>query len=426
MSSSHSEIMHDITCPFCGLACDDVRVQVTDNQIVPTAVECMLSLTGFQHGSFKSDEVIPSAQIQGKPCALDTAIAKASTLLKNARMPVFSGLATDVAGARSALNLADKVGAVVDHMNSPGMFRNIRVMQDSGWMSSTLTDVRNHADLIVIVGAKLFELFPRFLERVVFPEKRMFSTKSDSQIVLVGPWEIARLPERLKQARPTIIPVEIHDLTAFAALLRARVSGRIVQNTQLSAVKVKAIDELSQKLNDAEYSTIVWAAGEQDYPHAELTVQNLTEVVKSLNRKTRSVVLPLGGSQGDMTFNQVCTWQTGYPVRTAFGSGQPHYDPLLHDHQRLLASGEADALLWLSCLTPDRPPPGLDIPTIVIGHPRMEFSRPPDVFLPAAIPGIDHSGHMYRSDAVTSLPLRKLRSPILPAASSLLDMIAAL
>ena len=72
------------------------------------------------------------------------------------------------------------------------------------------------------------------------------------------------------------------------------------------------------------------------------------------------------------------------------------------------------------------PPPG-DRPTVVIGHPAMRLAVEPAVYLPAGVPGIDHAGHLFRTDGVVSLPMRKLRtSPWLPAAQLLARIERAL
>jgi len=41
------------------------------------------------------------------------------------------------------------------------------------------------------------------------------------------------------------------------------------------------------------------------------------------------------------------------------------------------------------------------------------------------VPGIDHAGHIYRSDVVVALPLRRLRESALPPAADVLAGITA-
>jgi formylmethanofuran dehydrogenase subunit B len=50
-----------------------------------------------------------------------SALEWAANLLARARFPVFGGLLTDIRGAEAALELAAKLGVVVDHAASTGL-----------------------------------------------------------------------------------------------------------------------------------------------------------------------------------------------------------------------------------------------------------------------------------------------------------------
>ena len=147
-----------VTCPFCGLLCDDLRVardsagnlEVTDNG-------CAKSIAFFGK---KLEN--PSPRIAGKPVNLKQAIATAAQILRNAKQPLIAGLGTDVYGMRAVMNLAETSNATLDHMNSNGFMRNIQVIQNSGWMITTLTEVKNRVDLAVIVGTGIVSGFPGF------------------------------------------------------------------------------------------------------------------------------------------------------------------------------------------------------------------------------------------------------------------------
>ena len=60
-------------------------------------------------------------------------------------------------GARAAGRLADRLGGVLDHMNSAAVLRNLMVLQDSGWITTTLSEVRNRADLLIVAGGDIVE-----------------------------------------------------------------------------------------------------------------------------------------------------------------------------------------------------------------------------------------------------------------------------
>lgn len=410
----------EVTCPSCGLSCDDLKIELSNGQLKSLQNGCELART-FYDTAFKHADSDP--MIDGKSASLEAALDYAAELLRHAHSPLFAGLATDVNGMRSILGLADRCGATLDHLNGDAMFRNVRVVQDSGWFTTTFTEVRNRADLILLVGSQCIDRFPRLVERVLHPDESLFTATDQRRVVLLGPWNQESLPDELTQLNPTLITTEIASLSDVIGLLRALIAGRPVNPDRLGDDLSDALRQLGKDLQQANYSVICWSAAELDIPHAELTVQGLVDLVKELNAKTRSAALPLAGTQADITSNQVCTWQLGYPLRTRLQRGYPEHDPLLNRWQGLLDRGESDLLLWVSSLSPEAVPPPAETPTIVLGHAGMVFEQQPSLFIPVGVPGIDHQGHWYRSDGVCSLPLGKLREIGLPPVSLIADQL---
>ena len=412
---------HDVPCPFCGLACDDLGIAVSADSVEVKANGCPLSTTAFARAGRLATQ---QPRVRGIAASLDDAAARAASILAAARLPLIAGLATDVAGARGALALADRVGAVTDHMGSAAKLRNLLVVQDAGWITTTLTEVRNRADLLILVGTDVVSRFPRFFERMVWVPDTMFDLDpSTREIVYLGEAGNTDAGIAPDGRAPTRIPCENRRLGEVLGALRAVLAGRHVPRDEIAGVPLAALESLAARMKQSKYGVAAWAAGDLDFPHAELAVQTLTDLVRDLNKTTRFSGLALAGTDGDFTFNQVHTWQTGFPFRTSLATGHPVYDPYHYGADRLLASGEADALLWVSSLNPARLPPATPIPTIVLGHGSMQLPGEPEVFIPVATPGVDDSGHFYRADKVVALPLRKLRESSLPSAAAALDAI---
>lgn len=413
--------VENVACPFCGLLCDDLTInRDASGKLDVVKNGCRKSITFF--GRTPGN---PTPRIGGQPAELKDAVARAAQILAQARHPLISGLGTDVHGMRAALSLADRGRAALDHMNSNGFMRNIQVVQNSGWQITTLTEVRNRVDLLVIVGSDVVGSFPRFFERNVWNAESMFGQDtSKREIVYLGGRDLDTSAGIAPDGRkPDVLPCDLERLPEVIAVLRALVNGKQLHATEVAGIAVNDLKQLAQRLALAKYSVVAWAAGALDFPHAELTVQNIAELVKTLNKTTRSSGLPLGGIDGDMDANQVSAWISGYPMRTTYARSYPEHDPYHFSGSHLLASGEADALLWVSSFDPARTPPGTEVPLIVCGHPDMKFEREPDVFIPVGVPGIDHAGTKFRSDNVVSLPLGQLRSSALPQLAQVLGAI---
>jgi len=409
-----------VTCPACGLLCDDLVVENTDGNIKVRQKGCAKSVTFFER-----PQQDPSPRIAGKTADLQSAIKKTAEILRNANQPLISGLGTEAHGMRAIMSLADRAGATLDHMNSNSTIRNTLVLQNSGWQVCTLTEVRNRVDLLVIVGTDIVSLFPRFFERHVWNEQSMFGQDTAArEVVYLGGRDIDTTPGiSPKGVQPGILPCDIARLPEVVAALHALVSGKKLLAENIAGIATGDLQKLADRLLAAKYSVIAWSAAALDFPHAELTVQNITGLVVKLNNTTRSSGLPLGGNEGDISANQVSTWISGYPVRNSFMRTYPEYDPYHFATARQLDSNEADALLWVSSFNPKRLPPSCKVPSVVIGHANMTLAAEPDVFIPVGTPGIDHKGTMFRSDNVVSLPLAKLRESTLASLSEVITAI---
>jgi formylmethanofuran dehydrogenase subunit B len=413
-SSQHEQ--HAVACPFCGLLCDDLVVAAEDGRLRVRANGCRIGTPAFERTS-PSD----TPRVAGRAVTLAGAATEAARLLLGARQPLFAGLGTDVAGARAIVRLAERCGGVVDHMNSAAALRDAMVLQDSGWITTTLTEVRNRADLLVVAGSDVAGRFPRFFERCITNSETMFGSERRCDVVVVGkaPPD-GTLPPG---AVVTALPCDESRMHEAFAVLRALVAGRAPRAAGAAGVPMEALAALAERMKAARYGVIAWAAADLAYPHAELTVQSLCGLVSELSRTTRFCGLPLASGDGDVTFESVHLWHCGFGSRTSYGSGVPEYDPYHLSTGRLLESGAADVLVWVSSFSESRTPPATAAPTVVLGRAGMTLPVPPAVFIPVGTPGIDHAGHLIRTDRVVALPLARLRDSELPSVAQVIESI---
>ena len=414
-----SNIWQDVPSPFCGLAVDDLKIKADGNTLFVLENGDPVTKVGFEGAM---TDVAP--RIKGKDVSLAQAINHIAALLETSRQPIIAGMATDLNGARSAVALADKVGATIDHMDSTAIFNNMLVLQDAGWMTTTLTETRNRVDLLLVVGADIETAFPRFYERTVWNKASMFNQEIESRrVVYLGKPPSGNASTSPGGKRARVMMCDDANLPEVMAVLRALIAGKEIQADCVGGIAVSDLVILAKQLKQASYSVIVWSGADFAFSHAELTVQTICELIKDLNTYTRSSGLPLGGKEGGITANQVCTWQSGYPMRTNFSRGYPDYDPYLSDTYRMLANNEVDVLLWIASFSADRTPPASTAKTIVLGRSGMVFTKEPEVFIPVGVPGIDHAGHAFRTDGVVSVPLRKLRNSDLPSTFDVLTKV---
>lgn len=418
-----ANVVEGVVCPFCGLYCDDLQLETDPGggRLRVTARGCALAREAFETAG-SSD----APRISGKTASLAEACARAAEILAHSRLPLVAGLATDIAGAKAAMELAERARGVVDHAGSDAMFRNFFVLMDRGWMTTTLGEVKNRMDLLVVVGTDVVSRFPRFFERFVWNSEALFKPEPGArQVVFLGAGlntEAARGPDG---HAPRLIACDHARLAEVFAALRALHRGRPVQATEVGGASLEQLRRLLDRMKKAKYGVVTWVAADLPDAGGELIVEAICELVIDLNESGKMCCLPLGGTDNALGAAQVCTWQAGFPLRTSFASGRPAYDPRLFSWRRILAEGEADALVWVSAFRADDLPVDAAIPAVVVGAPGIDFRREPEVYIPVGIPGLDHAGHVVRTDSVASLPLRRLRDSDLPRTAEVLREITA-
>jgi len=397
------------TCPFCSLLCDGYRVGGSDTLQLQGS-DCPRSQAALSH--FRARPAVVPPRIRGEAVEADAAIATAAQWLRRSRLPLFGGLATDVAGARALYRLAAQVGAISDHAAGRALAHGMRAQQDRGVFYTTLAELRNRADLIVCLGTSPAEHYPEFFRRAGVGEDLV----AQRHVVFID-----AAPDPALQGRAGVSTEAVAaqgDLFDTVARLNALVAQRTVPDA------APALAALAQRLRAARYAVIVWEAGRLP-AHGALVAEAVQQLVATLNRHTRAAAFSLGGSDGAYTANQVATWMSGLPLRTHAGRAGLDHDPLRFDAQRLLDDGAVDALLWVGSFGPEPAPPPVALPRVILGHPAMAVPAGEVVFIPVSTPGIGSSGHLFRTDGGVVLPLRPLYEDVLPDVASVVGSIAS-
>lgn len=412
--SRHASQAIMATCPACGLLCDDIAVSAELQ--VSTKNGCAKSIAFFEQPL-----ITTTPSLAGKPTDLKSAIKAAAGILHKSNQVLFAGLGTEVTGMRTLLGLAAKTGATLDHMHSDATIRNTLAMQNSGWQTTTLTEVKNRADVILAIGTDIATSYPRFFEKFVWNKDSLFNKPSPEVVYLGAGDNVESIYPNGKQA--SIIDAETADLPEIINALNALANDKKLNATHVAGVSVATLNNILEKIKGAQYAVVIWSASSLKFAHAELTVQSITRLIAKLNETSRVSGLPLTAGDGDTSVNHTSTWLSGFATRNRFSNGKPEYDNYQFSSKEQLKN--CDTLLWVNTFSAYKPPL-TDMPTIVIGHPNMQFDVAPDVFIPVGIPGLDHTGTMFRMDSSVVLPLKKVRHSDLPSLSEVIRQIEAL
>ncbi|CAN5476961.1 formylmethanofuran dehydrogenase subunit B [soil metagenome] len=409
------------TCPFCLLLCDDlsVRASASGGSFELASGECAAARVAL--AQFSASPVPTTPLVDGHPCDLSNAVAAAARTLAASRQPLFGGLGTDVAGARALYPLAVATGAICDPAKGRALMHSVRALQDRGSFTTTLAEVRNRADVIVCIGGLPGIDAAEFFQRAGISEGLV----AQRHVAVIGGAPDCRSADEAGLAQLAVhpgvttewLPAE-GDLFGTIAMLAALVARRTVRQAP------PAHAALAERLRAATYSVMVGETGRLP-EHGSLVIENVNRIVSTLNETTRAGALWLGGGNGAGTVNQVFTWLAALPLRSRAGPLGLEHEPVCFDAQRLLADGAVDGLLWISSFDAMSAPPATAVPTIVLGPPALAPSaaRVGSIFIPVSTPGIGSSGHLFRTDGGTVLPLNALYADTLPTVADVLTRI---
>lgn len=430
------------TCPFCALLCDSHAVRPGSaptlvGSACPIAQEALAGAAAGLRDT--SGPRVATSTVDGAPVAYTAALDAAAAVLAASRQPLFAGLATDLAGVRGLYRLANRCGAILDHARGDALMHSTRALQDRGVFYTTLAEIRNRADLIVCLGTNPAEHYPEFFRRCAPAadaegERQVVFLGADAPVGGVAPAGLDAF--RSEAIRLADLVGQAADLFTAVAILAARLAGRRVASTS------PALESLVARMQAARYTVIVWESGRLS-AHGALIAEGIQRLVNTLNRSTRAAAFCLGGSDGGYTANQVLTWLSGLPLRTAVRPGGLVHEPQRYATARLLADRAVDALLWVASFAPDLVPPvvptaakgnelptpsPLPLPTVVLGHPEMAEKlggRLAQVFIPVSTPGIGAPGHLFRADGGVVVPLTPLYADPLPTVAQVATDLAA-
>ncbi len=365
------------------------------------------------------DQILPepAASIDGAPAPLENAAAAAAQLLARSGQPLIAGLGADIAGARAAIALAERVGGVVDHMRSAALMRDLDCLRETGVMLTTPVEARVRADVVLLVGDALLETWPGLNERLLGLPARPEGVEVARRIIWLAP-----------EADATIAGFGGHvevvgtglglTLAANLAALRARVKGRPVARAQ---IPLSTLDAVAAGLRGARFGVAVWTAERV----GALEIEMLNGLVRDLNETTRFSTLPLAAPDNGAGALAACGWMTGFPMRTGFGGGSPMHDPWRFDAERLIASGETDCALWVSAFGAPPPPWGAAVNFIALCERATRFAEEPNVRIVVGRPGVDHDGVVHSADAGTLVAATASAPSAAPSVAQALALIAA-
>jgi formylmethanofuran dehydrogenase subunit B len=341
----------------------------------------------------------------------DEAVEQAARLLARSHAPVIAGLGTDIAGVVAAFRLAEKLGATIDHMAAETALRDQAALESIGMMLVSPGEARRRADTLLIVGDLPMEAHPELRESLLMDRPGTASADARGRQVIVL---ASKAPGNGAQAWLNAAP---SDLPGVLAALRARVNDRPVA----SGIDTSDIDRCAAMMKAAKYGVAIWSPDEHD----ALVLEMLVGLIEDLNAKTRWAGLSVPSDPTLSGAAMASGWMAGVPLRASFARGRAEHDPWRHDARRLVESGEADAIVWISAFGEPLPEWIGSLPTVALADSRHEAKNAGDIVLAVGRPGRDHDGVLHDGRTGTLVERTADDPTNLPSVAETLTWIAA-
>ena len=400
----------NFTCPFCSLLCDDIKLEVKNNNLKPLNFKCPILVNSLKR---KINEQF--SRINGKKTGISQAIEALSVLIKKSKSTLFAGMGTDIKGTKATLEIVDKYKCIIDHFSGDNYVKNIKSIQELGGFFLTLSELKNRADTIIIFQSSS-DTVPRLFEKYIFPKETINNLKK-RKVVFIGSKVPQFLYKNIKKISFEHIKLDSVNLLNFLSRIRNSINSEVLE------IKDRRLLNFLKLLKQTNYGSILWSVSELDNNINDLIVTEITLLIQELNKFTRFSGLSLSGSDHISTVNEVMLWQTGFPIRTSFQNGFPVHDVNQFSTKRLIDNKEIDLVIWINSFNEKKIIINKKIKTVLIGIPTHPQKKNVDVFIPVGTPGLDHNSHLIRLDKVVTAPLKKVRNISLPSVDQVLNKV---
>jgi formylmethanofuran dehydrogenase subunit B len=392
-----------VTCAGCGLLCDDVTLERSGDG-VRLQPPCGLGAEWFSARAGRSARG-PAATVGGQPADIDTALARAAELLREARRLLLHGFgAATVEDARAAVTLADRLGALVATDGVTGAWPGAPAVPLRGDSTATLGEIRDRSQLIVVWREDPETTHPRLLDRLGCGAGSPSQFGAERDLIVIDDRDTAtaqRADVRLRWGHE-------RDLEALTGLhvLQRRLA---LAGTELAS----ELEGLLERINAVPHVTFVHGSGLTAGAGGQRRALALHELVRALCHDRHAVTLALPGAAGTTGAQDVLAWQSGYAGKVDFAKGHPE---LVTATRPLLAGEGVDVALCIEAASADLP---AGVTEIALGSlPAPEA----DVSIRTAAAGVQAAGTAHRLDGV---PLA-LQAPLpgdAPTAAALLTRL---
>ncbi|MBD3197645.1 MAG: formylmethanofuran dehydrogenase subunit B [Candidatus Lokiarchaeota archaeon] len=401
--------MEKITCTGCSLLCDDIIVKKDGSNIEEIIGACLKGVERFEMISSKHRVLKPYIRDGDslEEIDWDTALNKVVELINKSNNPLLYGFSNTTCEAQlKAIELAREINGFIDSNSTICQGKALNVAKETGFTTSTLTEVINKSDVMILWGFNAVESIPRLLNKILFSRGKFRMTGREIKTIIIldpiktdsfnvmGPRDIALLIEPDK------------DIELIETLKEICCTENALPSNEVAGLDKDDFKRLQTNLTNSEYISIFVGQGllkNQEGKNPLKSLFELIDIINERNKKGRASIILAGGHFNMMGFEHVALSNTGQNQSLSFNNHQ------LIESQETIISKIENKDFDLSIILGTDPISHLPMrlskklaskPIILIDNSRSGTYLIADLILPTSISGLETDGTAIRLDNV--------------------------
>ncbi len=406
-------------CSGCSLLCDDIMVKSDGIYIDEVFGACL-------KGKEKFDQVTSQNRILSPLIRKDDTLQKASwdealqrtvDLIKKSKKPLIYGLSNSSCEAQlKGIELAKLINGFIDSNASICQGKVLDNAVNSGITLTTITEIINKADLILLWGSNAAESIPRLLNKVLFSRGKFRMTGREIKtLIIIDPVKTASFNTMgVRDVALRITPGK--DIELIKVLKEECCAADSIPSEGVAGLDKDDMKRLLQHLSGAEYGVIFVGQGLLTPQKNSNLINELLELVQMINIKQergRITLAMMGGHFNMNGFDHVALSMYGKRGNLHFKDNQ-----ILETDENIISKIENedfDCSIFIGTDPISHFPMSLSSklakkPIILIDNRNSATLQLASIVLPTTITGIECSGLAYRLDHIP-IELKKIINP---------------
>jgi formylmethanofuran dehydrogenase subunit B len=376
-----------LVCTGCGCLCDDVQVEIEDGRLGRMENACARGAAYLQ-ASFNPQRRARGS-IRGESCSAGEAIDEAARLLSKAKRRLIFGLDGSTQEAQAlAIDLARKLGAVIDDASSFSYGPLIEPIIENQVPSCSLSEVKDKADLLLYWGANPAATHPRHLSRHTYYAYTDFNPAGWYPKVTLASIDVRQ--------------TELTAMSKPAFRIKPGGDGELIAGVLGESPAVPGpAGQLSDLMKRSRFCALFCGLGLMQALDGDMAA--FTRMVQVVSQSVKVAVIPMIAETNMMGFCRMLHERTSYVNSVSFAGGVSGGREFSFAEQ--VRQQAADCILVVGsdpfAALPQpllRRMQGVNVSIICLDHFSTLTADAADVVIPTGVPGVESSGTVVRLD----------------------------